>query len=225
MYTPKAVRWYLKNMFPHPVTEILLGLLIIGTWYTLTDATRFGLYEFVVVVEIIFLPIYGVLIASHLFRSTRVTLFELSLFNGPENVFVGRLTASFLGLLIGVSLVSLVSYFHGYSELVTPILLKIPTYLSIMMTLMTWLDFLGGTLSFYILTSAVPMALLILLSKPYPSSLVVTLVAYVLAPIGATVKVAKLTLSAQTGYIIAFAISLFLLVFSYNVFRRKDFRP
>jgi len=225
MLTRKAVRWYFKNLFPHPVTEILLGMMILTTWYALQDARKMGFYEFEITVEMIFLPVYSMLVASHIFRSPRVTLFELSLFNGPDRVFIGRLVSALGGLLVGMSCVALVTYIRGYNSMVAPVALKLPTYLAIMMVLMVWMDSLGGVISLYILTSAVPMALFVLLTKPYPPGAAISMLAYFLSPIEATVNTGKLTISTWEGYTIALAVSLVLILLSYISFKMKDFEP
>ena len=221
----KAVKWYSKNLFPHPATEILLGMMVLATWYSLADARKMGLYEFTVIVEMVLLPVYGILVASHIFRSRRVTLFEITLFNGPDVVFLGRLTAALLGLSIGVISVVLITYIQGYSKLIPSVLLEIPTYLAIMITLMIWLDSISGVILFYILTSAVPMALFVLLTKPYPPSTAISLIAYFLAPIEATVEAKKLPLSVSAGYTMTLTLSILMILIAYISFKRKDFEP
>ena len=225
MFTQKAVKWYTKNLFPHPATEILLGMMVLGAWYSLADARNLGFYEFMVIVEAVFLPIYGILIASHIFRDSRVTLFELTLFNGPEGVFLGRLTSAFLGLAVGIFSVASITYLQGYPRLALPVLVKLPTYLAIMMALMVWMDFIGGIISFYILTSAVPMALFVLLTKPYSPSTTISLLAYFLAPIGATVDSGKLSVPVLQGYTVTLVLSGLMVLFSYVRFKKKDFEP
>jgi hypothetical protein len=225
MLTRKAVRWHTKNLFPHPVTEILLGLMVLATWYSLQDARKMGLYEFEVIVETVFLPVYGILVASHVFKGQRVTLFELTLFNGPKQVFIGRLVSATAGLIIGIFSIALITYVQGYSSLMAPVLLKLPTYLAMIMVLMVWLDSLGGVISFYILTSAVPMALFVILTKPYPPSPAVSLLAYFLSPIEATVGAGKLPVSVSTGYTVTLFLSATMILLSYMVFKTRDFEP
>ncbi|WP_456395109.1 hypothetical protein [Thermococcus sp.] len=225
MLTQKAVKWYTKNLFPHPATEILLGLMILGTWYSLKDAQKLGFYEFMIIVEAVLLPVYGILVAAHVFRSQRVTLFEITLFNGPKNIFLGRLTSALFGLIVGIFSVALITSNQGYSRLVVSVLLKIPTYLAVMMILMVWLDSIGGIISFYILTSAVPMGLFVLLTKPYPPNTAISLLAYFLAPIGATVNARKLSLSVSAGYTVALVLSALIMLVSYISFKKKDFEP
>ncbi len=221
----KAVKWYTKNLFPHPATEILLGMMILSTWYSLMDARKLGFYEFIVMVEAVFLPVYGILIASHIFRDSRVTLFELTLFNGPEGVFLGRLTSAFLGLAVGVFSVASITHIQGYSRLAFSVLVKLPTYLAIMMALMVWMDFIAGIISFYILTSAIPMALFVLFTKPYSPSTAISLLSYFLAPIGATVNSGKLSVSISSGYTATLVLSALIILFSYLGFKKKDFEP
>jgi hypothetical protein len=225
MLTRKAVKWYSKNLFPHPATEVLIGVMILGTWYSLTDAPRLGFYEFMVTVEAVFLPVYGILVASHMFRSQRVTLFELTVFNGPNNVFLGRLISASLGLIVGVCSVAVITYIQGYPRLAVSVLLKIPTYLAIIMALMVWLDSIGGIVTFYILTSAIPMALFVILTRPYSPGTAISLLAYFLAPIEATVNGGKLSLSVQEGYTTTLVLSAVMLLLSYINFRKKDFEP
>ncbi len=225
MLTRKAVRWYTKSLFPHPATEILLLVMLLGTWYSLTDAEKLGFYEFIVMEEAVFLPIYGILIASHILRDRRVTLFELTLFNGPKNVFLGRSVAALVGLMIGVSSVAIVTYVRGYSWLIIPVLLKIPTYLAVITVLMVWLDTLGGIISFYITTSAIPMALFVLLTKPYQQSSAMAVLSYFLMPIGATIESKKFPLSIKGGYTIAILASALMILLAYVGFKRKDFEP
>ncbi|WP_297071690.1 hypothetical protein [Thermococcus sp.] len=225
MLTRKAVRWYTKSLFPHPATEILLLVMLLGTWYSLADAKKLGFYEFMVMVEAVFLPIYGMLIASHILRDRRVTLFELTLFNGPKNVFLGRLAATLVGLTIGVSSVAAVTYVRGYSWLVIPVLLKIPTYLAVITLLMVWLDTLGGIISFYITTSAIPMALFVLLTKPYQQSSAMAVLSYFLMPIGATVEFRKFPISIVGGYTATLIVFALMILLAYVGFKRKDFEP
>jgi len=225
MLTQKAVKWYTKNLFPHPATEILLGLMILSAWYSLKDAQKLGFYEFIIIVEAVLLPVYGILVATHVFRSQRVTLFEITLFNGPESVFLGRLTSALLGLIVGAFCVAFIAYIQGYPKLAGSILLKIPTYLAIMMILMVWLDPIGSVISFYILTSAVPMGLYVLLTKPYPLNTAISLLSYFLAPIEATVNARKLSLSVSAGYTVTLIFSVLIILLAYISFKKKDFEP
>ncbi len=223
MLTRKAVKWHIKNMFPHPVTEMLLGLMVLATWYSLQDAKRMGFYEFEVIAETVFLPVYGILVASHVFKGQRVTLFELTLFNGPGGVFVGRLVSAIAGLLVGILSVAITVYVQGHPLLMASVLLKLPTYLAIMMVLMVWMDSLGAIISFYILTSAVPMALFVILTKPYPPGTAVSLLAYFLSPIGATVETGKLPIPVLDGYTVTISLSTVMILLSYLGFKMKDF--
>ncbi len=225
MLTRKAVRWYTKNLFPHPATEILILIILLGTWYSLADAKKIGFYEFIVMEEAVFLPIYGILITSHILRDRRVTLFELTLFNGPANVFLGRSVAALVGLTIGVSSVAIVTYVRGYSWLVIPVLLKIPTYLAVITVLMVWLDTLGGIISFYITTSAIPMALFVLLTKPYQQSSAMAVLSYFLMPIGATIESKKFPISIVGGYTATLTVFALMILLAYVGFKRKDFEP
>ena len=118
-----------------------------------------------------------------------------------------------------------VTYVRGYSWLVIPVLLKIPTYLAVITLLMVWLDTLGGIISFYITTSAIPMALFVLLTKPYQQSSAMAVLSYFLMPIGATVEFRKFPISIVGGYTATLIVFALMILLAYVGFKRKDFEP
>lgn len=225
MLTRKAVKWYLKGLFPPAATSVLLLLTFIAADSSLKAIKTYGPGQFISLMEYIFFPIYALLIGSHVFRDSRTTIFELSVFNGPKRVFIGRLTSVTIGLLPGIAGVALLAWWRGYTYFVSPLLLKIPIYIAFIAVLMTYLDSLAGTLILFVLTSAVPMSFSVLLGKPNGDTVntLMSGLAYLFAPITATKY--ELSIGNSTGYSLAIILSILLILWAYTAFSRREFVP
>jgi hypothetical protein len=227
MLTRKAVRWYMRGLFPPAATTVLLLLMFLAADSSLKAIKTDGMGQFIALMEYIFLPIYAILIGSHVFRDSRTTVFELSIFNGPQRVFIGRLAVATLGLLPGIVGVALLTWWRGYPQFLSPLLLKIPVYVAFIVVLMAYLDSLAGTLTLFVLASAIPMSFSVLLGKPGGGSIdaLMSSFAYLFATLTTVKYRAALSIGSATGYSLTLAVSTLLVLWGYFAFSRKEFAP
>jgi len=227
MLTRKAVKWYLRGLFPPAATPVLLLLMLLAADSSLNAIKTDGPSQFIALMEYIFFPVYGVLVGSHVFRDSRTTIFELGIFNGPKTVFLARGVIVALGLLPGIGSVALLAWWRGYSEFVVPILLKIPLYTAFTAILMVYLDFLAGTLTLFIITSAVPMSFSVLLGQNgsgAPDTLMTSL-AYVFSPVLCVRYRKLLPIDGTRGAALGLTLSALLVLWGYWAFSRREFSP
>ncbi|MDV3103322.1 hypothetical protein [Thermococcus waiotapuensis] len=223
----KAVKWYSRGLFPPAATTVLLLLTFLAAETSISAIKTDGPSQFISLMEYIFFPVYGILIGSHVFRDSRTTIFELSIFNGPRTVFMARTTIVALGLIPGIGGVALLAWWKGHPEFVVPTLIKIPLYTAFITALMVYLDSLAGTLTLFIITSAIPMSFSVLLGKPGegPVNVPMTALAYVFSPMLCVRYEKVLSFSSIEGSILGLLVSAGLFLWGYWAFSRREFTP
>ncbi len=224
----KRLTWYVRGLFPTPTTEILLAFMWAATYFAVSDIKTDGAGQFVAIVEYIFLPVYGMLMAAHVFRDSRTTAFELSLFEGPAGVYAWRMVSLFLGLLPGVAGVAVITSIEGYAYFVPSILLKLLNYLAITAIIMAVLDSTAAVITFYAVTSAIPMAFSVLLQHPPQGQAwgpFMSAVAYFLSPMTSFHYCQYLYYTPSSGYALSAVVSLVTMGVAYLIFGRREFAP
>ncbi len=227
MLTRKAVKWYLRGLFPPAATTVLLLLMLLAADSSLNTIKTDGPSQFIALMEYIFFPVYGVLVGSHVFRDSRTTIFELGIFNGPKTVFLARALIVAIGLLPGMGSVALLAWWKGHPEFLVPILLKVPLYTAFIAVLAAYLDSLAGTLTLFIITSAVPMSFSVLLGRSGsgPPDALMTSIAYVFSPVLCVRYRGLLPIDGIHGAALDLAVSALLLLWGYWAFSRREFSP
>lgn len=221
----KAVKWYLRGLFP-PVTTAVLFLFMFGTaYFSLASIKNQGPGQFVTLMEYIFLPVYGVLIASHIMRDSRTTVFELSIFNGPATVYWVRVLIVVLGLAPGIIGIATMSWLRGYNSFAISLLLKLPVYTAFAAIIASILDSLAGSITFFILTSAIPMSFRVLIQNNGSTGGIMGLLAYIFAPMTSVEFSRALTISRTMGYAALLATSLILVLLGYVAFLGREYSP
>ncbi|NPA47567.1 MAG: hypothetical protein GXO14_02840 [Thermococci archaeon] len=224
----KRLRWYLRGLFPTPTTEVLVAFMWIAAYFAVSDIRSDGQGQFVAIVEYIFLPVYGMLMAAHVFRDSRTTAFELSLFEGPGGVYVWRIIALTLGLLPGIAGVAVITALNGYPGFIPSIAVRFINYVAIAAIIMAVLDSMAAVITFYAVTSALPMAFSVLLQHPPQNGgwgPLMSSIAYFLSPMTSYEYHPFLCYSPTGGLMISTAISLTVIGVAYLIFSRREFAP
>ncbi|EEB74782.1 hypothetical protein [Thermococcus sp. AM4] len=225
MPTWKAVKWYFRGLFPPVTTAVLFLFMLAAAYSSLGSIKNQGPGQFVTLMEYIFLPVYGVLIASHIMRDSKTTVFELSIFNGPRTVYWVRVFIVALGLAPGIVGIAAMTWLRGYHSFAVSLLLKLPAYTAFAAIIAAVLDSLAGSITFFILTSAIPMSFRVLLQSNGSTGGIMAALSYVFAPM-TTVEFRKAILMPRTtGYVILISLSALLLLLGYAMFERREYSP
>ncbi len=221
-----SVKWYMRGLFPHPLTEIVLAIVLASQYY----AERYagGQLAFVTVSQLLLLPIYGLLMSFHVIRDSKLTVFELSVLKSWEGIAIAKIIVLVVGFVpILVADIVLISSFSGYmlSLFLVAWVLEYLTITCLASLVRSQSGALLIVISFGIL---IPVGILSVLSYASSTHLVLgtslSIVMYVLAPMLTYYYSSQgmLTVMPWAGFSSILAISLILLGGYFWIFLHSD---
>jgi len=220
-----ALIWYLKGGLFHPL-YIFLAILPTLLLFPYLEDPMFDMY-LIYYVDIFISPLAALMVALHLCRESRITVFEISMFRSLRIIFIARIMIYLLALsIMFIPLTALLMY-SNKTQFLLPLMQKLLMFISIS-TISFILDTSKGVLMYLIiflimLPYAPPILLNMARSFQYKPNVLVSTICYFISPITTSTYTDIITTPLNDLATIASVISIAIIILSYIVFSRKEF--
>ena len=128
----KAIRWYLKGLFPLSIYIPLLIFIAFSQYYLLTTSIIPNrVFVFSSITQTLLIPIVILTVASHFFRNKQITVFELTLIGSWRNLAIAKIITFTVGIAPFIALEVVILWLSNYLSLLFPVLVTIAVYESL----------------------------------------------------------------------------------------------
>ena len=114
-----ALHWYFNNLFIHPYSEFLIIFVI--TMQIISLEVLHDIAQFIIVTQLLLLPILIIGQGLHVMRDTRTTVFEISFVGSYKSLANSKILMSLLGVVPFLASEFLILSLSGYTFLILPI--------------------------------------------------------------------------------------------------------
>jgi len=225
----KAIRWYLKGLFPIHIYLPLLSFIGFSQYYLISVLKN--PIAFSTITQIFLIPIVMLSIASHFFRSKHITVFELTLIGSWRDLAVGKLVAFTIGLVPLMVLEFIVLWFSNSLDYLSSLLLTIVVYEAISLLASLAQAQMTAFMLDLVFILLLPIGAQILLGSyaqfHYTTGAIMGVIFYFLAPLVSYeyYKFQVVDVDPYLGLSIAFIIALLLIISYPYLFERSEFKP
>jgi hypothetical protein len=218
-----AIKWYLKGLFPHPLTELLL-LFSLSAQYGALENYK-DIMMFIFTTEYIFLPLYSIFLGLHVVRESSVTAFELSFIKGWRTVYYGKFVVLLIGYVpITIGDIGLLILFSK-QDLIFPIVARIVSCIAINMCASILLSTSFALMILVSFNFLIPFSSFVVFQTlPYGQTLdyATSSFIYFTAPLTSCMNFEKMSISLNIGLFISIMLSAFLILLFGEIFRKKE---
>ena len=220
------VKWYIKRLFPHPLIEFLLIIIIGGQYLSITYLQNISL--FIYTSEFLLLPMYGIGIGVHFIRGSSSTVIELSILKSYRWIYLGKLIAVAIGLTPIIILDILILEYYKYNDLILPLLVKLISYIVFTIGASLFKEIVTGSIVLMTSEFLFPMSTSIIINNLPPSGRLDTfmsIIVYFFSPLIAYSNSEVLSISIYLGSFLSLIISIIALSIFLIIFEKMEYNP
>ncbi len=115
-----GLNWYFNNLFIHPYSELLV--IFVLTMQIISLEVLHDISQFIIITQLLLLPMFNMGTGLHVMRDTRTTIFEISLVGNYDSLAYSKILISLLGVVPFLVSEVLILSLSGYTFLILPIL-------------------------------------------------------------------------------------------------------
>ena len=221
-----SIKWYLKRLFPHPLIEILLSIVIIGQY----SALKYYDYPdvFIFTSEYLLLPIYGIGIGMHYIRGHSSTVIELSILKSWRSIYLGKFITLLIGFLPILLLDAFILKYLKYESFFIPVSIKIITYIAFTLGASLFESISSGLIVLVTLEFLLPLSSGVVINNLLPTQkldAILSIIVIFFSPLISSNYSDLLSISLSMGYASSIIISIIILLVSLIVFERRELSP